>query len=104
MHLSPVNVSVHTTNPELRVAMMKNPKAATSLQYLRELAEAGIALHTQVVLCPGINDGEELKRTLHDLGNMGPAVESIACVPVGLTKYREHLPHIDPYTKDRLRP
>ncbi len=101
MHLSPVNVSVHTTNPELRAAMMKNPRAATSLQYLRELAEAGITLHTQVVLCPGINDGEELERTLRDLGNMGPAVESIACVPVGLTKYREHLPHIDPYTKEQ---
>lgn len=101
MHLSPVNVSVHTTNPELRAAMMKNPKAATSLQYLKELAGAGIALHTQVVLCPGINDGEELRRTLRDLCGMGPAVESIACVPVGLTKYREHLPHIDPYTKEQ---
>jgi len=101
MHLSPVNVSVHTTNPELRVAMMKNPRAASSLQYLKELAEAGIALHTQVVLCPGVNDGEELTRTLRDLCGMWPAVESIACVPVGLTKYRERLPHIDPYTKER---
>lgn len=101
MHLSPVNVSVHTTNPELRAAMMKNPRAASSLQYLKELAGAGIALHTQVVLCPGVNDGEELERTLRDLGAMWPAVESIACVPVGLTKYREHLPHIDPYTREQ---
>lgn len=101
MHLSPVNVSVHTTNPELRAAMMKNPRAASSLQYLKELAGAGIALHTQVVLCPGVNDGEELERTLRDLGAMWPAVESIACVPVGLTKYRECLPHIDPYTNEQ---
>lgn len=97
MHLSPINVSVHTTNPELRVQMMKNPKAADSLRYLKKLADAGIALHIQLVLCPGINDGKELERTFSDLEKLGPAVESAVCVPVGLTKYREKLPKLTPY-------
>lgn len=97
MHLSPINVSVHTTNPELRVQMMKNPKAADSLRYLKKLADAGIALHIQLVLCPGINDGRELERTFSDLAKLGPAVESAVCVPVGLTKYREKLPKLTPY-------
>ena len=97
MHLSPINVSVHTTNPELRVQMMKNPKAAESLRYLKKLADAGIALHIQLVLCPGINDGRELERTFSDLAKLGPAVESAVCVPVGLTKYREKLPKLTPY-------
>ena len=97
MHLSPINVSVHTTNPELRVQMMKNPKAADSLRYLKRLADAGIALHIQLVLCPGINDGKELERTFSDLAKLGPAVESAVCVPVGLTKYREKLPKLTPY-------
>ena len=97
MHLSPINVSVHTTNPELRVQMMKNPKAADSLRYLKKLADAGIALHIQLVLCPGINDGKELERTFSDLAKLGPAVESAVCVPVGLTKYREKLPKLTPY-------
>ncbi len=97
MHLSPINVSVHTTNPRLRVEMMKNPRAAESLEYLKRLADAGIALHIQLVLCPGINDGEELVRTFADLAELGPSVESVVCVPVGLTKYREKLPKLVPY-------
>lgn len=97
MHLSPINISVHTTNPELRVRMMKNPKAADSLKYIKRLADAGIALHIQLVLCPGINDGDELRRTFSDLAKLGPAVESAVCVPVGLTKYREKLPKLTPY-------
>lgn len=97
MHLSPINVSVHTTNPRLRVEMMKNPRAAESLKYLKRLADAGIALHIQLVLCPGINDGEELVRTFADLAELGPSVESVVCVPVGLTKYREKLPKLVPY-------
>lgn len=97
MHLSPINVSVHTTNPRLRVEMMKNPRAAESLEYLKRLADAGIALHIQLVLCPGINDGEELVRTFADLSELGPSVESVVCVPVGLTKYREKLPKLVPY-------
>lgn len=98
MHLSPVNVSVHTTEPELRVKMMANPNAASSLDYLKVLAEGRIALHTQLVLCPGINDGEHLRRSLNDLSKLSPAVESIAAVPVGLTKYREGLFPLKPYT------
>ena len=100
MHLSPINVSVHTTNPELRVEMMKNPKAADSLGYLKRLADAGIALHIQLVLCPGINDGDELRRTFCDLAKLGPSVESAVCVPVGLTKYRDHLPQLTPYNAE----
>lgn len=97
MHLSPINISVHTTNPQLRVQMMKNPKAADSLRYIKRLADAGIALHIQLVLCPGINDGDELRRTFSDLAEFGSAVESAVCVPVGLTKYREKLPKLTPY-------
>lgn len=97
MHLSPINISVHTTNPQLRVQMMKNPKAADSLRYIKRLADAGIALHIQLVLCPGINDGDELRRTFSDLAELGSAVESAVCVPVGLTKYRERLPKLTPY-------
>lgn len=97
MHLSPINVSVHTTNPRLRVEMMKNPKAAESLGYLKKMADAGIKLHIQLVLCPGINDGDELRRTFDDLAKLGPSVESAVCVPVGLTKYRDNLPKLTPY-------
>ena len=91
MHISPVNVSVHTTNPELRVKMMKNKHAGRVLSYLDRMADAGIALCTQIVLCKGLNDGAELDRTLHDLIKYHPALRSCAIVPVGLTKYREKL-------------
>lgn len=97
MHISPVNVSVHTMNPELRVQMMKNPNSGTSLRYLNRLAEAGIKLNTQLVLCPEINDGKELEYSLTELGKLYPAVQSIACVPVGLTKHREGLTELKPY-------
>ena len=100
MHISPVNVSVHTMNPTLRVEMMKNPNSGTSLRYLNRLAEAGIKLNTQLVLCPGINDGKELEFSLSELGKLYPAVQSIACVPVGLTKHRDGLPHLDAYNKE----
>ena len=99
MHISPVNVSVHTTNPELRVMMMKNPHAADSLEYLDMMAAAGLKMNTQLVLCPGINDGEELKRSITDLAKLYPAVESIACVPVGLTKHREGLHPLESYSQ-----
>lgn len=91
MHLSPVNISVHTTNPELRVKMMKNKRAGEVLSYLRRLADAGIALCTQIVLCKGLNDGAELERSMRDLSAYYPALRSCAIVPVGLTKYREKL-------------
>ncbi|MBE6553941.1 MAG: DUF512 domain-containing protein [Ruminococcaceae bacterium] len=91
MHISPVNISVHTTNPELRVKMMKNKRAGEVLSYLRKLADAGIALCTQIVLCKGFNDGLELDRTMRDLASYFPALRSCSIVPVGLTKYREGL-------------
>ena len=67
MHISPVNISVHTTNPELRVKMMKNPHAGEALEIMRRLNAAGIAMNCQLVLCPGYNDGDELRRSLDDL-------------------------------------
>lgn len=99
MHISPINVSVHTTNPELRCEMMKNRFAGERLGYLKQLADGGIDLHCQLVLCPGLNDGEELARTLRDLGALYPRVQSIACVPVGLTKFREGLYELQGYDK-----
>ena len=103
MHISPINVSVHTMNPDLRVEMMKNPKAGDSLQLLKRFAEAGIKLNTQLVLCPGINDGDELTFSLRELEKLGDSVQSIAAVPVGLTKHRDGLHKIEPYTKDAAR-
>ena len=100
MHISPVNVSVHTTNPELRVKMMKNKHAGEVLSYLDRMAEAGIALCTQIVLCKGLNDGAELDRTLHDLIKYHPALRSCAIVPVGLTKYREKLYPLEAFTPE----
>ncbi len=96
MHISPVNVSVHTMNPELRIRMMKNPKAGSSLGYLKMFSDAGIRLNTQLVLCPGINDGAELEYSLKKLSEL-QGVQSIAAVPVGLTKFREGLEELKPY-------
>jgi putative radical SAM enzyme (TIGR03279 family) len=84
---TPVNVSVHTTNPELRSRMLGNPKGGESLAILRRFAEAGLTMNCQIVLCPDCNDGDELTRSLHDLSAMS-SVESVAVVPVGLTRFR----------------
>lgn len=100
MHISPINISVHTMNPLLRVEMMKNPKAGDSLALLKRFADAGIKLNTQLVLCPGINDGDELTFSLRELEALGDSVQSIAAVPVGLTKHRDGLHKIEPYTKE----
>ena len=100
MHISPVNVSVHTTNPELRVKMMKNKHAGEVLSYLDRMANAGIALCTQIVLCKGLNDGAELDRTLHDLIKYHPSLRSCAIVPVGLTKYREKLYPLEAFSPE----
>ena len=99
MHISPVNVSVHTMNKELRVKMMKNKNAGESLSILHRLAENGIAINTQLVLCPGINDGEELRYSLEKLGELGESLQSIACVPVGVTKHRDGLFEMPEYSK-----
>lgn len=98
MHISPINVSVQTTNPELRCKMMNNRFAGDTLKYLKRFADAGITLNCQIVSCPGINDGDELVRTLTDLENLG--VNMTAIVPVGLTRYRENLYPLVPYNKE----
>lgn len=103
MHISPINVSVHTTNPELRVKMMANPNAAKVMDILKRFAEANISLNCQLVLCPDLNDGAELERSLNDLSTLFPAIKSIALVPVGLTKHRENLYPLKPYNKDSAR-
>ena len=101
MHISPVNISVHTMNPELRVKMMGNNRAGKVLDYIKRLADAGIRLNTQLVLCPGYNDGDELTYSLEELGKLYPAVQSIAAVPVGLTCHRDGLANLNPFTKEQ---
>lgn len=98
MHISPINASVHTMNPELRVKMMKNPAAGKSLEFLRKFSDAGITINAQLVLCPGINDGEELRFSLERLAALA-SVKSVAAVPVGLTKYREGLYPLQSFDK-----
>ena len=100
MHISPVNISVHTTNPELRVKMMNNKNAGKALDIIYRFNEAGIKLNCQLVLVPDYNDGEELRRSLKDLTAL-ENVECIAAVPVGLTKYRQGLCEISPFDKKR---
>lgn len=95
-----INISVHTTNPELRCTMMHNRFAGEKLKYLKQFADAGIAMNCQIVLCPGINDGEELRRTLTDLGSLMPNIKSAAVVPVGVTKFREGLYPLEKFTKE----
>lgn len=89
LHLGPFYISVHTTNPDLRVKMLRNPNAAKIMDNLRWFKDNEIPFHTQIVLCPGYNDGAELKRTLDDLSTLGEALLSVAIVPVGVTQFRE---------------
>ena len=100
MHISPVNVSVHTTNPELRVKMMKNKNAGRVLSYLDRFKEAGITICAQIVLCKGINDKEELERSMTDLKKLFPALSSCSVVPAGLTKFRDGLYPLEAFTKE----
>lgn len=95
LHLSPLYVSVHATDLKIRGKMLGNPNAPPILPVLEELIRAGIALHTQIVLCPGINDGEILERTVLDLASLFPGVQTIAIVPVGLTRFRDGLQRIE---------
>jgi putative radical SAM enzyme (TIGR03279 family) len=99
LHISPINISVHTTNPKLRCEMMKNSTAGDALGVLYRLAKAGIEINCQLVLCPGYNDGDELERSLRDLTAL-KSVRSIAAVPVGLTGHREHLERLEPFNKE----
>ena len=100
LHVSPINVSVHTTNPELRCKMLRNPRAGESLDVMRRFAEAGIVMNCQIVCCPGLNDGEELMRSMRELEALWPAVHSVSIVPVGLTRFREHLYPLTPFTAE----
>ncbi|MBQ6876489.1 MAG: DUF512 domain-containing protein, partial [Lachnospiraceae bacterium] len=95
-HWSPINISVQTTNPKLRCEMLKNRFAGKVLSYLKQLYEAGITMNGQIVLCPGLNDGKELEKTLIDLCEYIPMMQSVSVVPVGLTKYREGLYPLSP--------
>lgn len=97
--MSPVNVSVHTTNPQLRIMMLGNRKAGNILEVLQRFSNAGICINCQIVLCRGINDGAELDRTLNDLSSLYPGVRSISVVPVGLTRFREDKYPLIPYDK-----
>ena len=99
-HLAPINISVHTTNPTLRCQMLNNRFAGDVLEKIQRFADAEIPMNSQVVLCKGINDGEELDRTIGELGEFLPYMESLSVVPVGLTRYRDHLPTLQSFTKE----
>ncbi|MBO5426748.1 MAG: DUF512 domain-containing protein [Lachnospiraceae bacterium] len=97
--LAPINISVHTTNPELRCKMLNNRFAGNVLEYIDMLYEAGIPMNAQIVLCKGLNDGDELERTLNDLIKYAPILESVTIVPVGLTKHRDGLCQLESFNK-----
>ena len=99
-HMGPINISVQTTNPELRCMMLHNRFAGDSLKKIDRLFEAGIPMNGQIVLCKGVNDGEELERSIRDLTKYLPCMESVSVVPVGLSKYREGLYPLEPFTKE----
>lgn len=101
--ISPINVSVHTTNPELRVKMLNNRFAGNIYERLKKLANAGIDINCQIVLCPGFNNGEELERTTDDLFALYPSIKNVAAVPVGTTKFRHGLQELTLYDKDSSR-
>lgn len=99
-HLEPINISFQTTNPELRCKMLNNRFAGDALKKVDRLYEGGIQMNGQIVLCKGINDGEELERSIHDLSKYLPLLQSVSVVPVGLTKYRDGLYPLEPFTKE----
>lgn len=100
LRISPVNVSVHATEPALRAHMLGTPRAAGGYALMERLAAGGIEMNCQVVVCPGVNDGEHLQRTMDDLSRLYPHVPSVSIVPVGLTMYREGLAKLTPYTAE----
>ncbi|MEA4934092.1 MAG: DUF512 domain-containing protein [Lawsonibacter sp.] len=101
LRISPINVSVHTTDPDLRVEMLKNKRAGEAIDTMRRLAKANITMNCQIVSCPGINDGPALDRTLKDLAEMFPSVNSVSVVPVGVTKFRKGLYPLNPYSQEK---
>lgn len=100
MHIEPVNISIHTTDPEKRKMMMRNKHAGEVLSYIDMLYEAGVRMHGQIVLCKGINDKVYLDRTMRDLEKYYPALESVSVVPAGLTAHREGLYPLEPFNKE----
>lgn len=100
LHISPVNISVHATNPELRVKLLRNKNAGKCLDIMRRFAEGGIRMNCQIVCCPGLNDGAELLRSMEELAALHPAVHSVSVVPLGLTKHREGLYPLTPFTPE----
>ena len=98
--ISPINISVHTTNLELRVRMLKNRFAGNVLERMQRLSDEGIQMHAQIVCIPDVNDGEELKRTIEDLYKLYPQVNNVAVVPIGITKFREGLEKVNTFTKE----
>lgn len=98
--LSPINISIHTTNEELRCRMLNNRFAGAALAKMKKLKDAGIQMNGQIVLCKGYNDGEELERSLHDLAAFIPELNSLSVVPVGLTKFRTKLVQLEAFTKE----
>ena len=100
MRISPVNISVHTTNPELRVKLRKNPRAGEVLSYVKRLTDAGITVCAQIVLCKGLNDGDELLRSMKDLAELSPALDSVSVVPAGLTRFRDGLYPLEAFTPE----
>ena len=102
-HLAPINISVHATNPELRCRMLHNRFAGDILDKIQKIHDAGLEMNSQVVLCKGINDGAELDRTIGDLFQFHPLMESLSIVPVGLTKYRDGLEPLEPFEKEDAR-
>ena len=103
VRISPINISVHTTNPELRVKMMKNPGAANVMEHMREFAEADIKMNCQIVLCKNVNDGDELRRSIRDIQSLYPAVLSASVVPIGLTRYRDGLEKAEGFSGEECR-
>ena len=104
MHISPVNISVQTTNPELRVKMLRNPRAGEALKIMNRFAEGGIQMNCQLVVCKGLNDGEELRRSLRDLKALYPAVNTISVVPFGMTRIVKTCIRLSRLIRRLLRP
>ncbi len=98
--LSPINISVHTTNPDLRCKMLNNRFAGKALDKIKRFYDAGLEMNGQIVLCKGYNDGEELERTIHDLTAYLPLMQSVSVVPMGMTKFRDGLAQVEPFTKE----
>ena len=104
LHISPINISVHATDPEVRRVLLGNRKrGGECLAIMKDFAQAGIVMNCQIVACPGLNDGDVLRQSMEDLAALYPQVKSVSVVPVGLTKYRQGLYPLRPYTKEEAR-